>query len=185
MKDSGFGSGLINFFGLIKVAAVVIILAVMAIVFLGVPLPVSGHSMDTNFADHEIVLVQRVSFNAAKLQRGDVVAAKFPADASRTRLIKRVIGLPGDTISAEGGRLTVNGKALDESAYSPIYGLPPYTEIASTTLKDGEYFLCGDNRPGSSDSRLWGPVQAQDIEGRVAFVIWPIGKVTYVNHVTY
>ncbi|HSX41801.1 MAG TPA: signal peptidase I [Candidatus Saccharimonadales bacterium] len=185
MPGSRFSSGLINFFNLIKVAAVLIVLAVMAIVFLGVPLPVDGHSMDPNFATGELVLVQRVNFNASKLQRGDVVAAKFPADASHTRLIKRVIGLPGDTVSAKAGVITVNGQILDESAYGPIIAAPPYQEVTNLKLGSKEYFLCGDNRPGSSDSRLWGPVQASDIQGRISFIVWPLGKLSYINHVTY
>ncbi len=185
MQDSRFSSGLINFFNLIKVAAVLIVVAIMLIVFLGVPLPVDGHSMDPNFATGEVVLIQRVNFNPTKLQRGDVVAAKFPADASHTRLIKRVIGLPGDTISANGGIITLNGQILDESAYGPLPGMPPYAELTNVTLKDGEYFLVGDNRPGSSDSRLWGPVQTQDIQGRISFIVWPLSKLSYINHVTY
>lgn len=185
MEGSHFSSGLINFFSLIKVAAILIILAIMAIVFLGVPLPVDGHSMDPNFATGELVLVQRINFSPNKLQRGDVVAAKFPADASHTRLIKRVLGLPGDSISASGGVITLNGRKLDESAYTPIYGQPPYRELTRITLKDGEYFLVGDNRPGSSDSRLWGPVQASDIQGRISFIVWPLSKISYINHITY
>lgn len=185
MPDSKFTTSAINLFGLIKAVAVIVILIVLAIVFLGVPLPVSGHSMDPNFQTSEIVLVQRVGFSVANLQRGDVVAAKFPADPKHTRLIKRVVGLPGDSISAQNGQITVNGQLLDEAAYQPIIGAPPYEEISRVTLKNGEYFLCGDNRPGSSDSRLWGAVQASDIEGRIAFIVWPLSKLSYINHVTY
>lgn len=185
MRDSPFLGGVINFFGLIKVVLVLIVIAVLIVIFLGVPLAVDGHSMDPNFQTGEVVLVQRFNFDAHTIRRGDVVAARFPADPNYTRLIKRVVGLPGDTISAANGQISVDGQILNEAAYTPIYGMPPYTEITNITLKDGQYFLSGDNRPGSSDSRLWGPVEASDIEGRVAFIAWPLGKMSYIDHVTY
>lgn len=170
----------VTIFEITKYAAITVIVIILVIVFLGVPLSVSGQSMEPNFHDKEIVLVQRLSYAGSKTpKRGDVVAAKFPADAQHTRLIKRVIGLPGDKVTVSGDHYYINGELLNER-YDTVAGDPPYTPIDTVTLKAGEYFLSGDNRPGSSDSRLWGPVQRSDIEGKISFVIYPIKNLEYV-----
>lgn len=176
----------ISFFDLTKVVILVFVLAVVAVMVLGVPLPVSGQSMEPNFKSGQVVVVERLSFAGSKeIKRGDVVAAKFPADPAKTKLIKRVIGLPGETVHAQEGKIFIDGTELNETIYAPLYGAPPYVEQAAVTLKEGEYFLAGDNRPGSSDSRLWGAVQQSDIQGKVAFVIWPLGAMSYVDRVSY
>jgi len=132
-----------------------------------------------------VVIVEHVSFSGSKqIQRGDVVAAKFPADPDHTKLIKRVIGLPGETVSVQDTHIFINGTPLTEP-YQPRYGIAPYDEIPSVTLKSDEYFLSGDNRPGSSDSRLWGPVTRNDILGRVSFVIFPPSLAQFVDHINY
>ena len=82
-------------------------------------------------------------------------------------------------IEVKDTHIFVNGASLSES-YLPRYGEAPYPEIASVTLKDDEYFLAGDNRPGSSDSRSWGPVTRSDILGRVSFIIFPPSDAQYV-----
>lgn len=179
-----FASSIINFFGLIKVILVVIVTIVLIVVLFGVPLPVSGQSMEPNFHNSQIVLVKRLSF-AGTITRGDVVAAAFPADSTHTKLIKRVIGLPGDTVSFDDfGHVTLNGNSLTEN-YKPNYGELPSLTINNVTLKSGEYFLMGDNRPGSSDSRIWGPVQQNDIQGKVRFIVWPLSSAQYVDTPIY
>ncbi len=150
------------------------------IVLVGVPLFVDGVSMKPNFHSGELVIIERVSYLSGLIKRGDVVAATFPGDPKHTRLIKRIAGLPGETIHIESGKIFVNGLELAEP-YKPIIATPPYQEIDSITLKSDEYFLAGDNRPGSSDSRLWGPVARADIQGRAAFVIWPFGDIQYIE----
>lgn len=160
---------------------VIFVLAVVIAVSLGVPLPVNGESMKPNFTSGEVVFVERLSrLRNEPLKYGQVVAAKFPADPQKTRLIKRVLGLPGDTISAQNGVITRNGELLSES-YAVITGAAPYTEATAVTLGAGEYFLVGDNRPGSSDSRLWGAVQESDIQGRVVMVLFPFSALRFVN----
>lgn len=161
------------------------IVALLALAFLvGTPLLVQGQSMEPNFHSSEMVFVDRLSYFNQEIDRGDVVAAIFPADPKKTRLIKRVIGLPGETVTAKAGKITVNGKDLPES-YQPILGEPPYVEVAETKLGPGKYFLVGDNRPGSSDSRLWGPVAREDITGRVRLVLFPLGKIRFITDALY
>jgi signal peptidase I len=174
-----FGISL-NVFELTKYVVLIVVAAILVVVFLGLPMAVSGQSMEPNFHDKEIVLIQRLSYSGNRtVKRGDVVAAKFPADPEKTRLIKRVIGLPGEKVSIQDNHYYINGELLNEK-YDLILGDPPYVPIVETTLKDGEYFLSGDNRPGSSDSRLWGPVQRSDIQGKVSFIIYPIRELQYI-----
>lgn len=179
----GTGRSFLNFFTTARSLLLLLVILIAFGAIIGTPLPVNGQSMEPNFHTHEIVIVERLSYLNGSIQRGDVVAARFPADSSHTKLIKRVIGLPGDTISIDKGHLSVNGRPLIEP-YNPIYGAPPYQETG-VTLPDNEYFLVGDNRPGSSDSRLWGPVQRSDIQGRVSFIILPLQLAQYIDHVFY
>lgn len=168
-------------FELTKVALVIVVFLAIFVVFIGAPLLVKGESMEPNFHSGELVIVEKVSFSFSKpIKRGDVVAAKFPADLSHTRLIKRVIGLPGEKVKAVNGSIYINDQLLNEE-YQTKVGEIPYPEIDEVTLLDNQYFLAGDNRPGSSDSRLWGPVLRDDILGRVSFVIFPPKYVQYVD----
>jgi signal peptidase I len=138
--------------------------------------------MEPNFHNRQVVLVQRFSYaNNKEIKRGDVVAAKFPADPNRTRLIKRVIGLPGEKITVKGDNFYINGELLNEK-YGRVTGEPPYTPNYETVLRPGEYYLSGDNRPGSSDSRLWGAIQRGDIQGKISFIIFPFSNLEYVGN---
>lgn len=174
-----FSSSLV-IFELTKYVVVTVIIITLVVVFLGVPLAVSGSSMEPNFHNKQVVLVQRLSYTGNRtIHRGDVVAAKFPADAKKTRLIKRVIGLPGEKVSLKEGKYYINDQILNEK-YDIVVGDPPYQPIAEITLKNGEYFLSGDNRPGSSDSRLWGAVQSSDIQGKISFILLPVRDLKYI-----
>jgi signal peptidase I len=176
MGESRYSGFSINLFSLIRAALLVIIGAAIFVVFIGLPLFVSGQSMEPNFESRELVFVEKLSYaNDGEIRRFDVVAAKFPADPDKTRLIKRVIGLPGETVRVSNGTFTINGVPLTEP-YSITLGEIPYTELEEVQLRAGEYFLAGDNRPGSSDSRLWGAVQRSDILGRVWAILLPVDK---------
>ncbi len=184
MNESRFLGLSLTAFALLRNALLIILLVAVLIVFFGVPLPVSGSSMVPNFQSGELVVIEKMSyFGDNNIRRGDVVAARFPADPKKTRLIKRVIGLPGEFIEYTDGQFHIDGKLLDER-YPITIGIPPYEEISSIQLRANEYFLVGDNRPGSSDSRLWGPVQQEDIQGRAAFVLFPFGNVRYIDRLT-
>ncbi len=172
-------------FALTKIALISVVLLIALIIFVGKPLLVNGDSMLPSFRSGEVVIVDQISFSNQKMiRRFDVVAAKFPADPDKTKLIKRVIGLPGEKVAVKDTHIFIDGRALTEP-YQPRFGQAPYPEIASVTLRDDEYFLAGDNRPGSSDSRLWGPVARSDILGRVSFVIFPPSSVEYVDRLEY
>jgi signal peptidase I len=173
-------------FELTKVAIVIVVILAIFGTLVGLPLLVSGQSMEPNFHDRQVVIVEQLSyFGGRAISRGDVVAAKFPADPQHTKLIKRVIGLPGDRVEVTDTQIRVNGQPLTEN-YQPRLGQPPYDlAYADTQLASDQYFLMGDNRPGSSDSRLWGPVTRTDIVGRVSFVLWPISAIRFIDHPDY
>jgi len=169
-----------NFFDLAKYGILTIVLLALCVALIGWPVPIRGESMLPNFHPGEVVIVEQVSFfGSREIRRGDVVAVRFPADPNHTRLIKRVVGLPGEKITVEKSKIIVNDKLLEED-YQLISAPPPYQEISTVVLGSDEYFLAGDNRPGSSDSRLWGPVVRDDILGRAAYVIYPLKAARFI-----
>ncbi len=171
------------FFDLTKYLILAVVVVSIFLVLVGVPLLIQGESMEPNFQSGELVIVERLSYFGAKpIKRGDVVAATFPGDPKKTRLIKRVVGLPGETIGTAEGKISVNGIELAEP-YRPKYGVIPYQEMSDLTLKYDEYYLAGDNRPGSSDSRLWGAVAKGDIQGRASFIIYPFRSLRYIDRI--
>ena len=180
-RRSKFTDILINLFEFSKYYLLFIAIIIAIATIFGLPLLIQGESMMPNFKSGELVIVEKISYmNNKPIQRGDIVAARFPVDPTKTRLIKRVIGLPGENVEVKDSYIYINGELLIEG-YGPTYGTPPYSEIQKVTLKENEYFLCGDNRPNSSDSRLWGPVYKEDIFGKVAFVLYPFKDVRYVG----
>lgn len=139
-------------------------------IFLVQPHRVKGESMLPNFQDGELILTEKVSYRFSPPSRGDVVVFKAPV-AEKVDYIKRIIGLPGDHVKISGGSIYINDKQLTE----------PY-EIQSTqsevdlVVSDNRYFVLGDNRGASSDSRVFGPIDRSRIEGRAWIVYWPIIK---------
>ena len=135
--------------------------------------------MEPNFFDHEYLIIDELSYRFHPAQRGDIVVFRYPNDPKQY-FIKRVIGLPGETVEIANGHIKVfnsehpNGFALDEDAY-----LDPSVETATTrtvTLKSDEYYLLGDNRPESLDSRYFGPVNKSFIVGKVWLRGWPLDR---------
>lgn len=174
-----------NFFIYIWEVIKIVVLACLIVapirLFIFQPFFVKGQSMEPNFENGDYLFVDELSYRIGNPQRGDVVVFKYPNDLSQ-RYIKRVIGLPGETIEIKDGKVSVfNGQGentLKEDTYLPlnIYTLGNM-EI---TLKENEYFVLGDNRVASSDSRRWGPVPREDIIGRVFFRAWPFAALAKI-----
>lgn len=145
--------------------------------FIAQPFIVSGASMDETFHNGQYLIVDQVSYHFEDPQRGEVIIFRYPRDPSKF-FIKRVIGIPGDTIKIEGNIVTITnaehpeGAVLDEP-YVPHMQPNTYLE---EVLGDGEYFVMGDNRDQSSDSRVWGVLQERNIVGRALFRLFPIGE---------
>lgn len=133
---------------------------------------VSGASMEPNFHSGEYVIINKWSYLVRTPLRGEVVVLRFPGDPEKVRYIKRVIGLPGETIKIQDNQIFINSQRVNESAYVPVT-----TETAPNLerrLGPDEYFLMGDNRENSNDSRVFGPVERRFIFGSAFMVIWPI-----------
>jgi signal peptidase I len=133
---------------------------------------VKGSSMEPCLHDGDRLVVDRVSYSLADVQRGDVVVLRYPRNPA-VDFVKRVVALPGDEIEMHSGTLFVNGAAHD--SYGCIHDLQ---EMPSQVVPAGNYFVLGDNRPISCDSRDFGLVAADLLKGRVRARFWPIGNAT-------
>ena len=135
------------------------------------PFVVDGPSMNNTFANGQYLIVDEISYRFESPQRGDVLIFKYPLDTSKY-FIKRVIGLPGETVSVDGSTVTINGVKLNES----YTGSQTFGKL-TTTLTNDQYFVMGDNRLVSDDSRTWGPVPESDIVGTPIARLWPFNKI--------
>lgn len=154
-------------------------------VFLFRPFRVSGNSMDPTFLDKQYILTNIIALKFGKPEPGDVIVFKAPLDPEKD-YIKRVIGAPGDTISIENGNVYVNNKLLDQSKFLKssvkTYGGSFLKENEQITVLSDSYFVMGDNRTGSSDSREWGSVPFKSIIGESFFVYWPLNKIELIKN---
>lgn len=125
-------------------------------------------SMLPNLHEGEYVIVDKVSYAFRQPERGEIVVLKNPSP-SQPDLIKRIIGLPGETIDVHGGSVYINGRPLAE----PYIAQPIAADSAATQLQAGQYFVMGDNRNNSEDSRRFGPRPINDIVGRAWIIYWP------------
>jgi signal peptidase I len=139
---------------------------------------VEGSSMEPSLHDGEMVVVNRLAYRWSMPSRGDIVVFRFPLDPSR-RFIKRVIGLPGDSLEARDGLVYVNGTALDEPY---IAAAPRYA--GAWLVQADELFVLGDNRNNSSDSQNWGPLPMAEVIGKAFLVYWPLPDVGVIPHYT-
>lgn len=170
---------------------VVACLAIFFVVYIFVAQPhqVNGHSMDPTLRTEEYLLTEKVSYRFGKPKRGDIIVFRAPTTAcigDGCDYIKRIIGLPGDRVKVAGGKFYINGEQLDESLYldeSVVTNPGSFTENErEITLGENQYFVSGDNRPGSSDSRYWGPIDQAAIVGKAFFSYWPVATFGIINH---
>ena len=181
-----------NIFGVFWdfIESIVFALAIFVVVYLFLfqPNQVKGHSMDPTFHDGEYILTDKISFRMGLPKRGDVVVFASPKNAD-VDFIKRIIGLPGERVKISGGKVFVNDTQLDESAYLDlsVYTGPEsfLSENQELTVPIGRYFVLGDNRPHSSDSRDFGPVPPSDFVGKVFFRYWPMDRFGQVGGAHY
>lgn len=151
------------------------------------PHKIKGASMEPNFHDGEYLLTDKVSYRLGEPNRGDVVVFKAPP-TYKDEFIKRIIGLPGEEIKVEGGKIYVDGRQLDEQYLPENINILPgrYSEEGkSTTVPADSYYVLGDNRDHSLDSRNIGPIERQYITGRAWFVYWPVSDVGTIKSPTY
>lgn len=168
-----------SFFGeLLHVVLISLAIIIPVRYFLIQPFYVKGASMEPNFYDHEYLIIDELGYRFNDPQRGQIVVFRYPNDPSQY-FIKRVIGLPGERVTVEDGKVTIynamypDGKVADETSY---LGPLVTNGTSDVTLGDREYYLMGDNRPASLDSRAFGAVPREFIVGRVWLRGWPPEK---------
>jgi len=168
-----------------KVALIAFVLVAGLRLFVFQPFLVKGASMEPNFHTWDYLIVDEISYRFQSPERGEVIVFKFPGDPS-DRYIKRIIGLPGETIDISRGKVTISDEntsfTLDESSYLPDIEIRGSTHI---TLDEDEYFVMGDNRAKSSDSRTWGPLRTEFIIGRSLIRVFPISDFTKIDTPAY
>jgi signal peptidase I len=148
-------------------------LILTAIIFLGVRVlvqnyKVEGYSMEPTLGDGQYLLINKVGMHFHQPERGDIIVFQYPLDPSKS-FVKRVIGLPGDTVEVRDRETIVDGKVLTEPYIkAPANGIYP-----RTTVPAGSYFVMGDNRNNSSDSRSWGMLPYKDVIGEAWVSYWP------------
>jgi signal peptidase I len=146
-------------------------LALVIIVFLYQPVKVEGTSMAPLLSDQERIFINKFVYRFEPIDRGDVVVFWYPMDRSKS-FIKRVIALPGETVEIRRGVVYINGREISEPYVPSQYA--DVSDYGPTTLARGSYFVMGDHRISSNDSRVFGPVAAQFIYGRAVFAYWPV-----------
>ena len=176
------------------IESVVIALSVFLIVYLFIMQPhqVNGKSMFPTYEHGEYLLTDKISYKLGVPERGDVVVFHAPEasqcpEGTGCDFIKRVIGVPGDTVLVADDHIYVNGTLLEESYIAPEVPTMAgaYTRNGPVTIPSGEYFVAGDNRPHSSDSRVWGPVPLDKIVGKVFFRYWPPQRMGVISGAEY
>jgi len=152
-----------------------VVLAVIVILFLYQPVKVEGTSMMPTLDDQERIFINKFvyRFHFEKIDRGDTVVFWFPGDPSKS-YIKRVIGMPGDQVEVRDGNVIVNDHTLVEDYVPQEYR--DQSEMRPTTIGPDEYFVLGDHRSSSNDSRTWGMVPRRYIYGKAVFIYWPLDK---------
>jgi len=146
-------------------------LALVIIVFLYQPVKVEGTSMAPLLSDQERIFINKFVYRFEPIQRRDVVVFWYPLDRSKS-FIKRVIGLPGESVEIRQGIVYVNGRAIDEP-YVPVQ-YEDMSDFGPVRVPEDKYFVMGDHRISSNDSRVFGPVESKYIYGRAVFAYWPV-----------
>lgn len=137
---------------------------------------VDGYSMVPTFQGGEFIIVSKMTYKFGELSRGDILVFHQPRDPDQD-YIKRVIGLPGETVWVNNGQVLIDGQVLDEPY---IHEAPRYT--GSWVVPEGMVFVLGDNRNNSSDSHSWGPLSMNNVIGRAVFVYWPFSSLGKIEH---
>lgn len=154
-----------------------LLLVTLAIAFIRLPLQnfhIVGHSMEATFHDQEYVIVNKAAYLFQPPARSDVIVFHYPLDPQED-YIKRIIAIPGDVISVIDQTVIVDGVRLNEPYVRKENQGNPYPSFTKRIVGPNQYFVMGDNRAGSSDSRQWGFVPRQNIVGQVMAIYWPFG----------
>lgn len=175
-------------FETIKIVIISIVVIVGIRSFIMQPFFVSGKSMEPNFHDGDYLIVNEISYRFSDPERGDVIIFHYPKDPKEF-FIKRIVGLPGEKVEIRDNRVIVysndrpEGFALDEYLYIPTGTVTAGNYTAE--LKNDEYYVLGDNRSASADSRFWGALNKHFIVGKALLRAWPIDKFSVFGGIEY
>jgi len=163
------------------VREVIEVVLLVAVISLSIRLTIAtqrvvGPSMEPNFHQDQLVMVNKLAYIFGSPQRGDVIVFYYPNDTSQI-FIKRIIGLPGDTIQVTPGTFSVNDHLLSEKYISS----PVSSQVRTCKLGKDNFYVMGDNRPVSDDSRTWGVLDRKYIIGKVTFTYWPFKDLHGIN----
>jgi signal peptidase I len=150
-----------------------ILVSFFIILFVYQPVKVEGGSMEPGLEDQERIFINKLVYRWEKIERGDIIVFRYPRDP-RKSFIKRVIGIPGDQVRISYGHVYINGKPQEEDYVPPEYA--DSRSYPMTIIPPGSYFVLGDHRSMSNDSRDFGPVQRSYIYGKAVFGYWPVDK---------
>jgi signal peptidase I len=171
-------SALREIWGWLKDILLAVVIAILMVVFLYQPVKVEGTSMQPQLDDQERIFVNKFIYRFEDIHRGDVVVFYYPKDTSKS-FIKRVVGVPGDTILIKNGQVILNGQKMEESyVLSYFQDMDSYPAIR---VKEGQYYVLGDHRNASNDSRSWGLVPRENIFGKAVFCYWPYEKARFIK----
>ena len=169
-----------SFWEMVRFALLALLIVIPIRVFVAQPFIVSGNSMVPAFHDNDYLIVDELSYRFNEPARDDVVVFRYPKDTTKF-FIKRIIGLPGDTLTIDGSKVTIkNERNLEGFVMEEPYVKNQSSNQLSITLKDEEYFVMGDNRIASSDSRIWGILSRKLIVGRSFVRLLPLSSISYM-----
>lgn len=175
---------------LVKIVVISLAIIIPVRYFLIQPFYVQGSSMEPTFHNSEYLIIDEISYRFGEPERGDVVVFKYPRDPKEF-FIKRIIGLPGEKVKFKEGKIYIyndtyeHGVVLDEEYLRPGLQTDPLQSSRIVELEENEYYVLGDNRNSSKDSRMFGPVKKELIEGRVLFRGWPLEKAQFFEAPEY
>lgn len=161
-----------------------IFLAILVLIhfFIATVFVVDGISMEPNFHDGEYVLVDKISYTVGEPHRGDAVILKFPGDPEHKKYIKRIIGLPNEKLQIDNNRIYINDQPINEFYIDETVQTLPNTTIE---LGKNEYYVVGDNRENSNDSRVWGACPKKDIIGKATIILLPPKNFSTIPQIQY
>lgn len=163
-----YGGGI--FFDLAKWLIVILVTFIIINTFFVAVFVVDGASMEPNLHDRELVLWNKHAYTASLPEKNDVVVVNYPGDPNKRKYVKRVIALPGEQVKIKAGKVYIDGELLEEDFLPENLETEP---SGTWTLGEDQYFVMGDNRPNSNDSRYFGPVELRFILGKSISIIYP------------
>ena len=175
MPKQTLRAGMWNALSWVRDLAFSVLIAVVSIVFIYQPVKVEGTSMMPALTDQERIFINKFTYRLGlgSIERGDVVVFEYPVDRSKS-FIKRVIGLPGDRVRIDRGQVYVNDRPLVEDYVEPEFR--DDSSMQQRVVGTNEYFVLGDHRNSSSDSRIWKNVPRGNIYGKAVFCYWPLNR---------